>query len=199
MLQRNYSQSFHWPYTHPVTCKRIHIQPFAHTPSLPQAHAIMPLHYDERSWLKSHLKSAPDWENFLIIFMAALNPPSVDKKSSILRLLHGKKIIFVKGKILSIEIILSTYTYMHTHTGTCTHVHSNYTKPNLHSLKWAAIRDLRRMKTAARNRKHGRSTVLEKIIISGYIWTSPETVFVREEGEGHSITHTGLNVMSSFV
>ena len=34
------------------------------------------------------------------------------------------------------------YTHTHTHTGTCTHKHSDCTKPNLHSLKQAANRDL---------------------------------------------------------
>ena len=36
-------------------------------------------------------------------------------------------------------------THTHTHTGTCTHKHSDYTKLNLHSLKWAANGDLRWM------------------------------------------------------
>ena len=66
-----------------------------------------------------------------------------------------------------IETILSTHTHAHTHMHThtsyfsvCMHVtcihactsgcctvykHSNYTKLNLHSLKWAANRDLRQM------------------------------------------------------
>jgi len=40
--------------------------------------------------------------------------------------------------------------------------YTDYTKFNLHNLTQAAKRDLRRMKTAARNRKQGRSIVLEK-------------------------------------
>ena len=50
----------------------------------------------------------------------------------------------------------------------CTHMHphppeyTDDTKFNLHNLTQAAKRDLRRMKTAARNRKQGRSIVLEK-------------------------------------
>ena len=47
----------------------------------------------------------------------------------------------------------------HTHTYTHTHQHCDYLKLNLHSLKRAINRDLRWMKTATRNRKHGRSTV----------------------------------------
>ena len=36
---------------------------------------------------------------------------------------------------------ISTHTYTHTHTrGTCTHKHTDYTKLNLHNLKWAAFR-----------------------------------------------------------
>ena len=70
---------------------------------------------------------------------------------------------------MSLETILNAYrrtrthTHTHTHTGTRTHEHSDYTKLNLHSLKRAANRHLRWMTTAARNRKHGRSTVLGKI------------------------------------
>ena len=40
---------------------------------------------------------------------------------------------------------MHTCAHAHTHT----HKHSEYTKLNLHSLKWAAKRDLRCMKTAA--------------------------------------------------
>ena len=38
--------SFHGPFTHPVTCKHVHIQLaiYSFIQSLPQAHAIMPLH-----------------------------------------------------------------------------------------------------------------------------------------------------------
>ena len=49
--------------------------------------------------------------------------------------------------------IARTYT---TQRGTRTHEHTVYTKLNLHNLKRAANRDLRRMKTEARNGKHGR-------------------------------------------
>ena len=57
-------------------------------------------------------------------------------------------------------------------TGTCTHKHSDFTitKLNLHSLKRAANGDFRWMKTAAWNRKHGRSTVLGKEMFLGYIF-----------------------------
>ena len=55
------------------------------------------------------------------------------------------------------------YTCEHTHTHTHTkHSESDYIKLNLHSLKWAANRGFRWLKTAAWNRKHGRSTVLGK-------------------------------------
>ena len=36
-------------------------------------------------------------------------------------------------------------THARTHTHTNTHEHTGYTKLNLHSLKWAANRDLRQM------------------------------------------------------
>ena len=61
---------------------------------------------------------------------------------------------------------------MDLHTGTCTHEHSDYTKLYLHSLKQAAkgdLSELRWMKTATGNRKHGRSTFLEKEMFLGYI------------------------------
>ena len=61
----------------------------------------------------------------------------------------------------------SKHTY--THTGTHTQMNSDYTKLNLHSLKRAANRDLRRTKTAEWSRKHGRSTVLGKEMFSGDI------------------------------
>ena len=54
------------------------------------------------------------------------------------------------------------HTHTHTHTGTCTHEHTDNTKLNLHSLKQAANTDLRWMKTAAQNRKHGRTIGLGK-------------------------------------
>ena len=38
-----------------------------------------------------------------------------------------------------------THTHTHTNTHTNTHEHTGYTKLNLHSLKWAANRDLRQM------------------------------------------------------
>ena len=80
--------------------------------------------------------------------------------------------VFIKREILSVEINLSTYTHTHTHARThartCTHEYTDYTKVTLHSLKRAAISDLRWMKTAARNRKHGRSTVLGKEKFLGY-------------------------------
>ena len=47
-------------------------------------------------------------------------------------------------------------------------------KLNLHSLKRAADRDLRWMKSAARNGKHGRSTVLGKEMFLCYISMSLE-------------------------
>ena len=74
---------------------------------------------------------------------------------------------------MSIETILNTcrvhmcmhmHTHMHalTHTHTHRHLHTDYTKLNLHNLKRAANRNLRRMKTAARNGKYGRSLILAK-------------------------------------
>lgn len=50
---------------------------------------------------------------------------------------------------------IHTNTHMHTHPGTHTHEHSEYTKPSLHSLKQAANRGFRWVRTAARNRKRG--------------------------------------------
>ena len=89
--------------------------------------------------------------------------------------------VFIKRKILPVETILSKqtskqastyapthartharthahthththkYTHTHTHTNTHTHEHTDYTKLDLHNLKRAASRDLRRMTTATRN------------------------------------------------
>ena len=47
------------------------------------------------------------------------------------------------------------------------HEHTDYTKLNLYSLKQAANRDLRWMKTAAWSRKQGRSIVLGKETLLG--------------------------------
>ena len=57
---------------------------------------------------------------------------------------------------------MRTHTLARTHTGTRTHAHTDYRKLNLYSLKPTATRDLRQMKTAARNKKHGGSVVLGK-------------------------------------
>ena len=59
-----------------------------------------------------------------------------------------------------------------THRGTRTYERSDYTNLNLHILRWAASRGFRRMKTAAWNRKHGRSTVWEKEMFTGCVWMS---------------------------
>ena len=52
--------------------------------------------------------------------------------------IEKKKIIKVFFKILSLETILNAYTRTRTHGGIRTHNHTDYTKLNLHSLKWAA-------------------------------------------------------------
>ena len=57
--------------------------------------------------------------------------------------------------------------HTHTHMGTHTHNYSDYTKLNLHSLKRAPNREMD--ETAAWNRKHGRSTVLEKEMFFSYV------------------------------
>ena len=62
----------------------------------------------------------------------------------------------------------SIYKVHHRDYPKCTHMHphppeyTDYTKFNLHNLTRAAKGDLRRMKTAARNGKLGRSIVLEE-------------------------------------
>ena len=63
-----------------------------------------------------------------------------------------------------------------THAQTEATAHTNILtiQLNLHSLKRAANGDLRWMKTAARNRKHGRSTNLGKEVFLCCIWMSPE-------------------------
>ena len=66
------------------------------------------------------------------------------------------------------------------------HEHSDYTKLNLIQLKTGS-RDLRWMRTAVWNRKHGRSIVLGKTKFLGCTCMSPEGVSVREEGEGYSM------------
>ena len=81
--------------------------------------------------------------------------------------------VFVKRKILTIKTVLSTHahtharTHTHTHTQSTAHTHtththrgtrkhSDYTKQQQnHSLKQAANKNLRWMKTAEQKRKHG--------------------------------------------
>ena len=78
--------------------------------------------------------------------------------------------VFLMHKILSLETILSAFTHAHTHThthmdrGTRTHKHSDLTKLKYTQLETGSKRsgDLEWMKTAAWNRKHGRSTSLGK-------------------------------------
>ena len=52
-----------------------------------------------------------------------------------------------------------THAHTYTHTEAHTHKHSDYTKLNLHSLKWAATEMDEDIST---EQKHGRSTVLGK-------------------------------------
>ena len=61
--------------------------------------------------------------------------------------------VLIKRKILSAEAILSTYTHTHIHTQVPAHMSIlTVLKLNFHTTeKRAANRDLRRMKTAARN------------------------------------------------
>ena len=99
-----------------------------------------------------------------------------------------------------------THTHLHTHTQTHTRTPPptphppphTYTqapehtsiltiqKLNLHSLKRAANRDLRWMKTAARNRKHGRSIVYSLqvygllLLLSTYVLTPGEDRFLSK-------------------
>ena len=72
----------------------------------------------------------------------------------------------LKRKIFSVETILSAYIRTHRHRGTSTHNHSDHTKLKIHSL---SLGDLEWMKTSARNRKHGRSTILGKEMFLDYI------------------------------
>ena len=60
--------------------------------------------------------------------------------------------VFIKHKILSVETILNTHSQAPQHTSILA----------IQSLKWAANRDLRWMKTAAQSGKRGRSIVLGK-------------------------------------
>ena len=71
-----------------------------------------------------------------------------------------------------------THTHTHTHTGTYTHECANYTRLNLHNLKWAANRNYRWVKMAALNGKHDRSIVslLGKQMFWGYTWMSPDHI-----------------------
>ena len=57
-------------------------------------------------------------------------------------------------------------------------------------------RDLRWMKTAAQNRKHGRSAVLEKEMFFGYIWTSTEKVDGSKTEKAQEPTAGSLNAAS---
>ena len=80
--------------------------------------------------------------------------------------------VFIKHRILSIETILSAYTRACKHVCACTHTHAGapehtsiltiqnliYTVEKMSSRE----RDLRWLKTAARNRKYGRPLVLGK-------------------------------------
>ena len=90
-----------------------------------------------------------------------------------------------------------THARTHTHTHTYRHPHTraywlywltirtDYTKLNLHSSKRAANRDLRRMKTAARNGKHGRSVVLGKEMFSCYTLNESRERFLSERKRKH--------------
>jgi len=74
-------------------------------------------------------------------------------------------VYFIKHKILSLNTFLSTYMHTNTHTSTCScsHERTDYTKLKFtRNAKQAGHRDLRRMKTAAHNRKHDKSTVWGK-------------------------------------
>ena len=55
------------------------------------------------------------------------------------------------------------------------------------------------MKTAALNRKHGRSTVLGKEIFLGYISISPKRVPFGDEGEGYMKTKSAVPKVESLV
>ena len=54
-----------------------------------------------------------------------------------------------------------THTHTYTHRGSPTNEHTDYTTLNLDTTLNGQQRGLRRMKTAAWKRKHGRSTVSE--------------------------------------
>jgi len=66
---------------------------------------------------------------------------------------------------------------MHTEAPAYTSILTIQSSKRLGDLDW--IKD-------ARNRKHGRSTILEKEMFLDF-WLSPERVSVGEEGEGHSM------------
>ena len=78
-----------------------------------------------------------------------------------------------------------TYTHTHTHTQVPAHT-SILTLQSLIYTKQAASRDLRQMKTAAWNRKHGRSIFGEKNF-RGYNWMSPERACQRRRGRSFHV------------
>ena len=73
--------------------------------------------------------------------------------------------VFIKLKIMSVETILSAYTHTQAsvYTSMLTMQSLIYTQ-----LKTGSKKDLRRMNTAARNRKHSRSIVLGKEMLLGH-------------------------------
>ena len=103
--------------------------------------------------------------------------------------------VFVKHKVLSVEIILSSYTHArmhvhtHTHTHTCRHPNTGvywlYKTEFTYNLKCKQTtnRAFRQRKIAVQNRKYGGSVVLGRELSWGLIWRSPESMPVLPEFE----------------
>ena len=70
--------------------------------------------------------------------------------------------VFIKRKILSIQTILRARARTHTHTHTHTSILTIRSLIYTHLKKKLLKNDFSRMKTAARNGKHGRCIVLVK-------------------------------------
>ena len=68
-------------------------------------------------------------------------------------------IVLCACEIYKVQNLVHRDYSKHARTRSGTHEHTGYTKLNLHNLKQAANRDLRRMKAAAQNGKRGRSIV----------------------------------------
>ena len=108
--------------------------------------------------------------------------------------------VFLKCKMLSLETVLSACACTHAHTHTHTHTHTHAQRhPHtqafwLYKAKFTQLKtgskhvgDLEWIKTSARNRRHGRSTILGKEMLLDYIWMSPERFCRRGRGRSFHV------------